>query len=423
MTEKLLHFIWSLGYFNQNHLSATTGEAVKIIAAGSLNKNGGPDFLNAKVQVGAVTLAGSVELHLKTSDWQKHKHEEDANYKNVILHVVYQHDHELAHAIPVLELQPHISSLLINRYDRLMQNSEVIACGNEIATVKPLTWLSWKERLVAERLTRKAETIFAYLQHTKAHWEEVFWWLLARNFGMKVNAEAFEAIARSIPLQALAKQKSSIHQMEAILFGQAGLLNHSFVEDYPKLLQREYHFLKTKYALQPTFVAIHFLRMRPGNFPTVRLAQLAMLVHRSQHLFSKLLEANTLKEIQVWLQVSANDYWHSHYRFDETSDYKPKRLGSDMIKNIIINTIVPLLFAYGLYHRQEKFKTKALQWLEEMKAESNAITNLFQQLSIGNESAFDSQSLIQLKNEYCNPKRCLDCAIGNALLKKEPASV
>jgi hypothetical protein len=422
MTEKLLHFIWKMGYFNQSHLITTGGEPIQVFTKGIFNTNAGPDFLNAKIKIGNVTFAGSVELHLKTSDWQKHRHGSDPNYANVILHVVYEHDISLPHSIPVLELQPLISSLLRQRYDTLMQNAEAIPCGKEFAVVQELTWMSWKERLVAERLTRKAETVFTYLYQTTNHWEETFWWLLARNFGMKVNADAFEALARSLPLTILAKQKGSIHQLEALLFGQAGLLANTFTEDYPKLLQQEYLFLKKKYGLQSTFISIQFLRMRPGNFPTLRLAQLAALIHSSQHLFSHMLEAKEIKEVEQWLNVTANDYWHYHYRFDERSDFKPKRLGAEMLKNIIINTVAPVLYAYGVHHKAEAYKQRAVDWLQSMKPERNAITQLYEGLGQENATAFDSQALIQLKNEYCNPKHCLDCAVGVAILKREPAS-
>jgi hypothetical protein len=422
MTEKLLHFIWSFGYFNPSQLTTTAGEGLRIVQKGTLNANAGPDFLNAKVQIGSVMLAGSIELHLKTTDWERHRHEGDPNYRNVILHVVYEHDDVLPHAIPVLELQPRISTVLIGRYESLMQNSALVACGKDIATVRPLTLASWKERLVAERLTRKAELVFAFLKTSNGHWEEAFWWLLARNFGMQVNSDAFEAIARSIPLTLLARQRESLHQVEAVLFGQAGLLTRAFTESYPNLLRREYAHIQAKYMLKPVFAALRFMRMRPSNFPTVRLAQLAMLIHTSQHLFTRLLEAGSLEEINAWLGVTANDYWHYHYRFDEETAYQPKRLGTDMVKTIVINTVAPMLFAYGQFHGQEAYQVKAVQWLEETTPERNAVTKSFEALGLSNGSAFDSQALLQLKKEYCDEKRCLACAIGNALLRKEPGA-
>jgi hypothetical protein len=417
MTEKLLHYIWQSGYFNQSHLLTNSGEQVRIISKGVLNKNQGPDFSSAMIGIGDTVLAGSVEMHLKTSDWEKHNHSQDENYRNVILHVVYQHDKDLDHPIPVLELQPLIPALLLDRYEMLMNTPESIACGKEISGINPLTWSSWKERVLVERLTRRSENIFGLLEQTNGHWEEVFWWMFARNFGIRVNADAFEAIARSLPLRLLVKHKHSIHQVEALLFGQANLLGGEFQEDYPNLLKREYNFLRKKYNLVPAFAAVHFLRMRPANFPTVRLAQLAMVIHNSNHLFSKLVEEDSLSVVQGSLQVTANDYWHYHYRFEEICSFKPKKTGAMIIDNIVINTIVPVLFAHGLYHGNEQTRMKALAWLQELSIEDNRIINLFMELSVTAKSAFDSQALVELKNEYCDAKRCLECAVGAALLK------
>jgi hypothetical protein len=417
MTEKLLHYIWQSGYFNQSHLTTCDGENIRIISKGTLNKNQGPDFLSAMVSIGDTVFAGSVELHLKTSDWERHNHSADENYRNVILHVVYEHDHCGDVNIPVLELQPHIPSLLVSRYETLMNTPESIACGNNIAQVQTLTWIAWKERVLVERLVRKSEHIYTLLQETNGHWEEVFWQLLARNFGIKVNADSFELLAHSLPLKILVKHKHSIHQVEALLFGQANLLNDSFNEDYPKLLKREYAFLKKKYGLTPAFAAVHFLRMRPANFPTVRLAQLAMVIHTSSHLFSKILEEDSILAIQKCLEVTANDYWHYHYRFEELCAFHPKKTGDMIINNIIINTIIPILFAYGLYHKDETVKGKALRWLNELPSESNRINSMFVNLGMRATSAFDSQAMVELKNEYCDRKRCLECAVGAALLK------
>lgn len=416
MTEKLLQFLWRFQYFNKVDLRTTTGEAIKIIHAGTLNNNSGPDFLEAKIKIGDATLAGSVELHLKTSDWQKHRHDEDANYKNVVLHVVYVHDDNNTN-LPVLELQNHIPKILLERFESLMNETSFIPCANNISDVKPLTWLAWKERLVAERLTRKAAIILEKFEHSNHHWEETFWWLLAKNFGSSVNAEAFEAMAQSLPINILAKNKQNLLQLEALLLGQAGLLNQNFKDDYPKSLQKEYNYLKEKYSLTGMQVPVHFMRMRPVNFPTVRLAQLATLVHRSQHLFSKILEAGSVKNVKALLSVAASEYWHTHYRFDELSDFKPKNLGADMIDTIIINTVVPTLFAYGKLKRDEAYQRKALQWLEETKLEKNNIVNGFTKLQVGSRNAYDTQAMIELKNEYCNHKNCLQCTVGNALLK------
>lgn len=414
--EKLLQYIWQFQYFNKSELLTSAGEKLQIIFPGKLNTNQGPDFTNAQIKIDNTTLVGSIELHLKASQWNEHGHSNDANYKNVILHVVFENDLSQS-SVPVLELQPRISNLLLDRYTALMNASSFIPCTNAVSEVKEITWLSWKERLLAERLTRKSSIVFKFLEENNAHWEETFWWMLARNFGMKVNTEAFESMARTIPVNLLAKHKHQIHQLEALLFGQAGLLNETFTEDYPKLLQREYLFLKKKYDLNPIHNRVHFLRMRPGNFPTIRLSQLAGLIQNSAHLFSKVLEIEKLPEVKKLFDVTANDYWYYHYRFDEASSFKKKTIGKDMIDNVIINTIVPVLFAYGLYHKEENYKNKAILWLEDLPAETNSITKGFADLKLYSQSAFDSQSFIELKTQYCDNKHCLQCAIGNVLLK------
>jgi len=416
MTERLLQFIWQFQYFTKAELTTVNDEPVQILFAGQYNTNQGPDFSDAKIKIGKTTWAGTVELHIKTSDWLKHKHQNDKNYNNVVLHVVWEDD-GAKDEIPVLEFKGRVSKILLQRYEELMNSSSFIPCEMSISTVRDITWKSWKDRLLVERLLRKSKIVETYLQQNNYHWEETFWWLLARNFGMKVNADAFEAIAKSIPINVLAKHKGQINQLEALLLGQAGLLNEKGDDDYYKLLQREYKFLKEKYKLKPIHQPVHFLRMRPGNFPTIRLAQLAVLIMESAHLFSKIKETTSLKDVVSWFDVTANDYWHYHYRFGETTALKKKKLGTTMIDNIIINTIAPVLFAYGNYQDENIYKEKALKWLEKTVAESNSITKGFQQLGIENKTAFDSQALIELKNEYCNKKMCLDCGVGNAILK------
>ncbi len=416
INERLLQFIWQFQYFNKSELETIAGEKVQVLFAGQLNSDQGPDFSDAKIKIGKTIWAGSVEIHINASDWIKHNHQHDKNYNNVILHVVWEND-RMNNSIPIIELKERISKILLKRYEELMNSSSFIPCEQGISSVKELTWRSWKERLLAERLLRKSQIVETYLKQNKLHWEESFWWLLARNFGIKVNADLFEEIARSVSINILARHKNQIHQLEALLLGQAGLLNEEFADEYPKMLKKEYQFLKNKYQLHSVNSPVFFLRMRPGNFPTIRLAQLAMLIKDSSHLFSKIKEARSVKEIKEWLDVTANDYWHYHYKFDEETTYRKKKLGAAMIDNIIINTVCPVLFAYGKYHDENKYKEKALKWLEQTAAELNNITKGFQLLSVENKNAYDSQGLIELKNEYCNKKKCLDCAVGNAILK------
>lgn len=422
MTEKLLQYIWQFQYFNSNKLLTAEEDILQINYPGFLNTNQGPDFLEAKIKVGDTTWAGNIELHLKSSDWITHKHSDDKNYNNIILHVVWEDDASLTADFPMLELQNRVSKFLLGRYDELMNATAFIPCQKSIHQADMLIWKSWKDRLLAERLQHKAAVIFNNLAANNNHWEETFWWLLANNFGIKVNSDAFEKIARSLPVSTLAKHKNQIHQLEALLFGQAGLLQNNFTDSYPAMLQKEYLFYKAKYKLQPIQASLFFLRMRPANFPSVRLAQLSMLINKSSSLFSVIRESQSLKEIKQLLNVTANDYWHYHYVFDEATAYKEKNLGTQMINNILINTIIPIVFAYGLYNKEEAYKNKALQWLEEIAAEKNNITNAWAGLGIENKNAFDSQALIELKNEYCNKKRCLNCAVGNRLLKTVIAS-
>ena len=417
MTEQLLQFIWQFQYFNKNSLHTTEEETLQVIHPGTLNTNQGPDFLNAKIKIGKTTWAGSVELHIKTSGWDKHHHTADKNYKNVILHVVYEHD-GMNPGIPTLELQTRISRVLLSRYENLTLSQSFIPCEKLVGIVPDITIATWKDRLIAERLMRKSEIVFDALQKNNQHWEESFWWMLAKNFGAKVNSGPFENIAKSIPLKILAKHKSNLQQLEALLLGQAGLLQKSFTDHYPVMLQKEYNFLKTKYSLQPPGEPVHFLRMRPGNFPTIRLAQLAALIQNSAHLFSKIIEEPSVNKVKALFTVNANDFWHYHYRLDDASAYKPKSIGAATIENIIINTVVPMLFAYGSFHQNQQLKDKAIKWITEIKAEKNNITKGFESIGFENQNAFDSQSLIECKTQYCDLRRCLNCAIGNAILKR-----
>ncbi|MDQ2718484.1 MAG: DUF2851 family protein [Bacteroidota bacterium] len=422
MREDILQYIWKFQYYNKGELLSTNGDAIQVVHPGFHNTNQGSDFNEARIKINDTLWAGNVELHINSSHWNLHRHSIDSNFNNVILHVVWNHDVEIKDAngnnLPTLELQSRVSKLLLEKYQQLMATPQFIPCERQIDLVNEFTLSSWKQRLVAERLIARSQKILKILAQTNDHWEETFWWLIAGNFGLKVNSEMFQKIAKTLPVTILAKHKSSILQLEALLFGQSGLLKHTFNEKYPAMLQKEYFFYQKKYQLQPVDGELFFLRMRPANFPTIRLAQLAMLIHESEHLFSKIKEAVSVDEVKKMLTVSANDYWHYHYTFDEESDYKVKTLGKQMVDNIIINTIVPILFSYGDHHDDELFKEKAIRWLEEIAPEKNIITKGFENIGFANKNAFDSQAFIQLKNEYCNPKFCLQCAVGNSILKK-----
>ena len=419
LSEELLQFIWQHRYYNSLSASTIQGEPVNILHPGTLNRNQGPDFLNARIMIGPILWVGNVELHLRTSHWDAHRHTHDLNYDNIILHVVWAHDKQPqgnATRLPVLELQPLVAGILLQRYALLMHSVQPVSCHWQLPALSDLAWLAWTERLSIERLIRKSNDILQLFAASGNHWEEVFWWMLARNFGMKVNADLFEQVARTLPVTLIARHKSSIQQLEALLMGQANLLQGMFTDQYPVMLQREYLFLKHKYNLPALKAKAGFLRMRPAAFPTLRLAQLAMVLHKSTHLFSILREATSLHEITCFLDVTANDYWHYHYVPDTGTPYQPKKPGIATIHNIAINTLIPILFAYATYHEDDQLKDRAINWLSQLPKEDNKITRQWEKSGIHPHNATDSQALIELTTHYCHPKRCLECAVGNKIL-------
>lgn len=421
MNERLLQFIWQFQYFNTAKLLTIQGEEVTILNPGVYNVNQGPDFLNARIKIGATHWAGNIELHVKTSDYLLHKHQLDKNYHHLILHVVYHNDTDLLHQIPTLELQPRISSVLLDRYATLLHNAPFVSCQSFLPAMSDLQWTAWKDRLVAERLQQKTDYIRKVLDNVNGHWEQCFWQLLSRNFGYKVNADLFELMASSIDLNIIAKHKHSIVQLEALLMGQANMLSECFGDDYAQMLLREHRFLKNKYRLAQLNANPNFLRMRPANFPTIRLSQLAALLYKSNHLLSIIKEENSIDTLKKLFEVSANDYWSYHYKFDEATPYKEKLLGEEMIFNLFINTVIPVLFALGQSFGIEAYKTKALRWLEELPSENNNVIRAWKSFSVATKSALDSQALLQLKSAYCASRHCLNCAVGNHILREPEA--
>ena len=422
MQEDLLQYIWQFQYFNKSGLKTTSGEDIQIIQTGTFNHHQGPDFTNARIRIGKNTWAGNVELHINSSDWNLHHHSGDVNYNNVVLHVVWNDNIAIRNfygdTIATLELKNRIPKILLEKYKALMNASRFIPCEKLSPQVSELQLLNWKQRLVAERMLARTGKIFESLAETNFHWEETFWRLMAANFGLTVNSHLFQQLAANLPVAVLAKHKSQIHQIEALLFGVAGLLKDKCNDAYPAMLQKEFLFYQKKYHLKTVDGKLSFLRMRPANFPTIRLAQLAMLIHQSEHLFSKIKIASSVKEVKKMFRVTPNDYWHYHYVFDKESAFQKKTPGNKMIGGIIINTVAPALFAYGIHYNDEMYKTKAISWLEQMAPEQNSIARGFEKLKFRNNNAFDSQAFIQLKHEYCDKKFCLKCVIGNSILKR-----
>ena len=418
MNERLLQFIWQHQYFNKNELRLSNGISFQILRHGIYNANQGPDFSNALIEFEGTYWAGNIEMHVKASDWIKHEHQEDENYKNVILHVVWTNDEEQSvNTIPVFILENRVSKLLLHQYESWMNNATgYFPCHAHLGRIDKNLLNNWLERLSEERLKKKTSEISQLLAGNQLHWEACCWILIARNFGARVNVDLFEAVAGSLPVTLLARHKHQIHALEAILFGQAGLLSLSFEEKYPQLLQKEYQFYKKKYRLQQVHLPVYFLRMRPANFPTIRFAQLAMLVHLSPPLFAFIRDCRELKEVRKQFMVTANDYWHYHFRFDQLSDYQPKQVGAAMVDNLMINTIVPLLYAYGTINSQPEYVQKALQWLSKTTGENNKVTSDFESSGKSLQNAMQSQGLLEMKTYYCDAKGCLDCAIGRELL-------
>lgn len=423
MKEDLLHYAWRLQRFNLASLQTTTGDPIEILHTGTHNTHAGPDFLNARIRIGDTLWAGNVEMHLKASDWLQHGHQEDRAYDNVILHVVLEEDTPIHHPrgerIPCLEMKKRLPPKLASQYLRLLNNEDWIACERQFPSVSELTRNLWLERLAAERLEEKALAIAQQLEQNKEGWEETFYQFLARSFGAKVNAEPFMMLAERCPLLLLKKHRHSLFQMEALLFGQSGLLTGPFEEEYPQQLQKEYQFLRRKYKLQPLPPqSWKFLRLRPANFPTLRIAQLCTLLFQTYSLFSKVMAALSMAEVEHIFEVKLSNYWWTHYTFDKASDKKRKALGRQAIHLIFINTIAPFLFLYGQRKGEEKYQERALELLEATHPEANAVIRRWKALGATAESAFQTQALLQLKNEYCDKKRCLECAVGNAVLQR-----
>ncbi len=420
MTEKLFQFIWKYRYFNHQGLALTTGEPVWIEYPGEENQNQGPDFMNARIRILDTCWVGNVELHLFSSGWIKHGHAPDKNYRNVILHVVWKQDPaEMSRNIPQLELFHRVSRIMLETYEGWMKQHAFVPCEHSLQEPEINIWNAWKQGLLLKRLDRKMILILRSLRSNHYHWEEQLWWMIAGNFGMKVNATAFEAVARSIPYTLLAKHRQQPFQLEAILFGQANLLESDFSEMYPVMLKKEYHFLNRKYGLKKVFEQVHFLRMRPENFPTIRLSQLATFCVDSGNLFAWILQCSSIGELRRKFAPAANDYWFYHYVFDKKSRFKEKILGRATGERIIINSVIPLLYTYGTLYPDKSFRQKAISWMQEIRAEQNEIISHWKMLGIQIGSAAESQALLELKNEFCQQRKCLDCDIGKYLLRAQ----
>jgi hypothetical protein len=421
--EDFLHYIWKFRLFNQTELCTISGESIRIIQPGFQNTDAGPDFQEARIVIAETIWAGNVEVHIKSSDWNKHCHDKDEAYNNVILHVVYEHDatvfRQNGSYVPSLALKNRIAPGVLERYEGLQASGlNVIPCAHLIAHTPLVTWKNWLTRVLIQRLEKKSKQVLHVLEANKGNWEETFYQLLAANFGFKTNAFPFELLAKSLPRLILAKHRGNSLQINALIFGQSGFLDEHLQESYPIQLFKEYQYLRRKYNLDPIDKYLwKFLRLRPLNFPTIRLAQFAALISNYNQLFSRILEITDINELKdLFRDIRIPQYWHDHYLFNKAAGPVSKYLGKLSVDNILINTVAVCLFSYGKHQQQEVYIERALALLENIPAESNLIVRNFLEFGVEIENSYDSQAVIELKKAFCDYKKCLNCAVGNNIL-------
>ena len=423
--ELLLNYVWKHKIFPLKMLQTATGESVEVIDAGLPNTNAGPDFFNAKLKIGGTLWVGNIEVHTLASDWMRHGHDKDAAYDNVILHVAETVDCEVfrANGAPVPQLQLSCPESVRRHYDELSHTEIYPPCYSILSSLPKLTVHSWLSALQVERFEQKARAIAARLERYNNHWEDVFFITLARNFGFGLNGDAFEAWASRLPFRAIDKHRDDLFQVEAFFFGQAGLLDEELpdADGYYLKLQKEFRYLQHKFELSVPMTATQwrFLRLRPGNFPHVRLAQLANLYYKEQSLFSRIMEADTLEAVRKLLTVTTSPYWEEHFNFRKVSSSREKQVGKNAQNLIIINTVIPFLYAYGLHKADELLCERATGFLESLKAEDNHIIRHWSGAGLPVSTAADSQALLQLQKEYCDKKDCLRCRFGFEYLRQK----
>lgn len=423
MTESFLHYIWQFQYFTKKDLFTTAGETIQIVHPGIRNAHAGPDFSEAKVKIGNLEWRGSVEIHIKASGWNDHRHGDDAAYEKVILHVVWENDRPISRSdnssMPTLELKSRVDPSLWSKYKKLFTSAERIPCSSLWRKVDNLVKLSMLDKTLTQRLEAKAGVVIEMLQRNQGDWEETAYQLLSKNFGFKVNSDSFYRLAESLPYKILLKHIDQPNQVEALLFGQAGFLEKVKIDEHTQVLVRDFKLLEKKYRLEQK--RLHksqwrFLRLRPANFPTVRLAQLAAVIHQRKNIFSTIIDTTYYKDLYAWLSVQQSDYWKTHYQFGKMTKSVPV-LGKSSIQNLIVNTAVPLLAGYAITHDDHSYMDRAVAWLQQIPAEKNAIIRQWNELGCSAKTSFDSQALIELHNAYCIKRRCLECAVGAALIR------
>lgn len=423
MDEFYLHFIWQYQLFDKSLLKTTDGEKITIIKPGFPHQDSGPDFLECKIKVGQITWHGKIEIHVKASDWLLHRHNEDAAYDDVILHVVWHHDHEVKRRdgsiIPALELKSRLDQYSYQNYRNLVGGLDEIPCTPFLDKIPAVILHQMMDRALVQRMESKTDRVFEILKQTKGDWNETAYRLLARNFGFKINEQPFEMLSRFVPYRIIRKHYLQPHQVEALLFGMGGFLEESFRDPYGVMIRQEFHYLMRKYLL-PSRSMIRaqwkFLRLRPANFPTIRISQFANLLAFRQNFFTIFKDEEDLPAIIQLFRVRQTQYWTTHYLFDKKSSGKVSAMGKTAAETIVLNTVVPLLMAYAKYSDQQIYFDKAMSLLEKMSSEKNKIINLWAKRNIQSKNAFESQGLMGLFYQYCNPKRCLACGVGLSIV-------
>ena len=422
MRESFLHFIWQFQKLNRVSLLTSAGEELQVYTIGQYNTEAGPDFLNAKLSIGEITWYGHVELHLKSSDWNKHKHQHDKSYNNVVLHVVWEHDLEIENAegnhIPVLELKDKIQPDLLAKCNALIKSPERMPCEGQFDQVMDIQKWSMLSQTGVMRLTSKSAFIDELHQLSNGSWEETTFQLLAKNFGFKTNEHPFLKLAQIVGQKILVKHANQVFQLEALLFGLGGFLLDP-VDEYAQSLQKEYHYLAKKYGLQHKEMIREewkFLRMRPGNFPTVRLAEFAAFLADNIKYFDRFIHYNKVGELIDCFDNELSEYWTTHYDFGKESSRKRKGMGQSSKDVLIINTVAPLLAAYSKSIDGQEYMDKATDLLQAIKPEKNTIITQWEALGLKAKDAFDTQSMLTLTNDFCKKKKCLSCKIGVSLI-------
>jgi hypothetical protein len=424
MSESFIHYLWQFQYFSKHNLRTTQGEEIIVFHPGFKNTHAGPDFYQSRIKIGELEWVGSVEIHIHSSFWETHNHTVDEAYENVVLHIVWSDDKPVKRMdgshIPTLELKSRVDDVLHLSYKKLVNSLEEIPCTSSFGSVPEITKLSMLDRALMGRLETKAEWVNQLLIRNNNDWEETVYQVLAKNFGFHVNADPFLQLAQNLPYKIILKHSDRLIQIEALLFGQAGFLEEAKEDEYTSTLKREYNLLSTKYSLSSgrlNKAQWKFLRLRPANFPTIRLAQFANLLLLHRNLFSNMVEASADMKWKTFFNLRQSEYWLHHYQFQKTTEEEIPAFGEMSIDNVLINSLVPVLVAYGKSKDDQVLVDRAIAILQHIKSESNKITRLWTSLELKSKNAFDSQAMIELHNNFCLKRRCLECMIGASLIK------